>query len=228
MKKKGILSTLGLHDRAPLTRSATPASSSSGHNRNRSSDSQQHNDRDQRIYEVQERRKRDKILRTVGGRRGQGMGSFAARPDDTGEAALKPDGTSGQLRAGEVMPEGTSVRGDENAVEEGDEGQYVNLAVDFSYDGRKNRKGYDLHFLIYMGMGVKGLGGVEVPIWVTMLKITGTVSPLRGTNAEIQVWLNAFLPGPYQVVAQSRRPFRAECNDINAQYSGIRFFCQAN
>lgn len=111
------------------------------------------------------------------------MGAFAARSERTDETALKPDGAGSQLQAGDAMPEGTAVRGDENDVEEGDEGQYVNLAVDFSYDGRKNRKGYDLHFLIYMGMGVKGLGSVEVPIWVTMLKITGTVSLLRWIRA---------------------------------------------
>ncbi|KAJ9118636.1 hypothetical protein QFC22_003856 [Naganishia vaughanmartiniae] len=174
-KKKGILSHLGLQDRTSSPPSSTNASSETGHKRGRSSDSQRYNDRDQRIYEVQERRKRDKILRTIGGRRGQGMGASVAQPDSVDETALKPDGANGQIHAGEVMPELTSVRGDENDVEEGNEGQYVNLAVDFSYDGRKNRKGYDLHFLIYMGMGVKGLGGVEVPIWVTMMKITGTV-----------------------------------------------------
>jgi hypothetical protein len=104
------------------------------------------------------------------------MGAFAARSETTGETALKPEGVNGQMGTGEVMAEGTAVRGDENDAEDGDEGQYVNLAVDFSYEGRKNRKGWDLHFLIFMGMGVKGLAGFEVPIWVTMLKITGTVS----------------------------------------------------
>lgn len=146
-----------------------------GHARTESADSQRDTDRSQRIYEVEERRKRDRILRTIGGRRGQGMGAFAARSQKTGETALKPEGVDDQMRTGEVMAEGTAVRGDENDAEDGDEGQYVNLAVDFSYDGRKNRKGWDLHFLIFMGMGVKGLAGFEVPIWVTMLKITGTV-----------------------------------------------------
>ncbi|KAJ9110691.1 hypothetical protein QFC19_001520 [Naganishia cerealis] len=174
-KTNSIFSTLGFHDGISHTRTASDASLNNGHSRSRSSDSQQYNDREQRVYEVQERRKRDRILRKVGGRRGQGMGAFAAQPENTGKAALKPVGTSGQMQPGEVQPEGTAVRGDENDAEEGDEGQYVNLAVDFSYDGRKNRKGWDLHFLIYMGMGVKGLGGVEVPIWATMLKITGTI-----------------------------------------------------
>lgn len=172
-----ILSTLGLHKMTPHSR--TPSSVSAthlGHARTESADSQRMNDRSQRIHEVQERRKRDRILRTIGGRRGQGMGAFAARSDKTGETALKPEGVDGQMRTGEALAEGTAVRGDENDAEDGDEGQYINLAVDFSYDGRKNRKGWDLHFLIFMGMGVKGLAGFEVPIWVTMLKITGTVS----------------------------------------------------
>ena len=141
-----------------------------GHTRSNS----QH-DRDQRVYEVQERIKRDRILRNVGGRRGQGMGAFAARSEKTGQTALKPEGDSAQLQAGDALSEGTAVRGDENDAEDGDVGQYINLAVDFSYDGRKNRKGWDLHFLIFMGMGIKGLAGFEVPTWVTMLKITGTV-----------------------------------------------------
>lgn len=132
-------------------------------------------DRNQRVYEVEERRTRDRILRKVGGRRGQGMGAFAARDEKTGQAALKPKGSNAELQAGDALAEGTAVRGDQNDAEEGDEGQYINLAVDFSYDGRKNRKGWDLHFLIFMGMGIKGLAGFEVPIWVTMLKITGTV-----------------------------------------------------
>jgi hypothetical protein len=103
------------------------------------------------------------------------MGAFAAREEKTGQTALKPEGGNARLQAGDALAEGTAVRGDENDAEDGDEGQYVNLAVDFSYDGRKNRKGWDLHFLIFMGMGIKGLAGFEVPIWVTMMKITGTV-----------------------------------------------------
>lgn len=195
-----ILSALGLQKKTQHSRTSSSISGQLGHARRDSGDSQRHHDRSQRIYEADERKKRDRILRTIGGRRGQGMGAFAARSGETGQTALKPEGSDGQMNAGDVLPEGTTVRGDENDAEEGDEGQYVNLAVDFSYDGRKNRKGWDLHFLIYMGMGVKGLGGFEVPIWVTMLKITGTVSLVQ---IPWRVELTAITTGAHKIVTQS-------------------------
>ncbi|KAG7562247.1 hypothetical protein FFLO_02333 [Filobasidium floriforme] len=122
-----------------------------------------------RSMEVDERRKRDRILRMIGGRRGQGVGVSEGR-----DSAQKQQG--GEMKGHRDFSEGTHVRGEEDTGDEDqDGGEYVNFAVDFSYDGRKNRNGWDLHFLCYMGIGMKGLGGGELPIWVEMLKITGTM-----------------------------------------------------
>jgi hypothetical protein len=109
-----------------------------------------------RSMEVDERRKRDRILRMIGGRRGQGVGVSEGR-----DSAQKQQG--GEMKGHRDFSEGTHVRGEEDTGDEDqDGGEYVNFAVDFSYDGRKNRNGWDLHFLCYMGIGMKGLGGGEL------------------------------------------------------------------
>ncbi len=118
--------------------------------------------------EKEERARRDKILRTVGGTRGQGIGVGAAR--NRGQEGDE----GGQFRTGVTSTEKTSVRGDgggsvrtENDLDEDEDeleaGQYVNYAVDFTYDGRKN-KGFEhsLHFCIYMGIGLPGFVGAEI------------------------------------------------------------------
>ena len=146
--------------------------------------------------------------------------AFAARSEKTGQTALKPEGDSARLQAGDALSEGTAVRGDENDAVDGDVGQYINLAIDFSYDGRKNRKGWDLHFLIFMGIGIKGLAGFEVPTWVTMLKITGTV---RLADFPCVIYkLNPCITGPYKAAAQSRCSVRANGDDLAANYPRIR------
>lgn len=104
-----------------------------------------------RARKLDQRKKRDRILREIGGRRGQGVGT------DKGHEVADQDQDEGH-QGHDKQAEGTNVRGEDNE----DGGEYVNFAVDFSYDGRKNRPGYDLHFLAYIGMGLKGLGGVEL------------------------------------------------------------------
>ena len=163
-----------------------------------------------RSMEVSERRKRDRILRMIGGRRGHGVGVSEGR-----DAAQDQQG--GEKKGHADFSEGTHIRGEEQKGD-GDEdgGEYVNFAVDFSYDGRKNRNGWDLHFLCYMGLGLKGVGGAEIresvwrcpewyihradegrcresAIWIEMLKITGTVSthsglpPIRGNHSPVAI-----------------------------------------
>lgn len=117
-------------------------------------------DQKHRNMEVSERRRRDRILRRIGGRRGQGVGG--PEGDRLAEDTEK-NGADGTI----PTSEGTTVKGDdEDPGHIGDGGQYVNLAIDFSYDGRKNRTlgqkgGWDLHFLGYFGIGLKGVGGGE-------------------------------------------------------------------
>jgi hypothetical protein len=157
-----------------------------------------------RALESDQRRKRDKILRRIGGRRGQGVGTSDGQSMARSDQAQSAVGHSG-------FSEGTTVRGeeqDEDGEDKGDGGEYVNFAVEFIYDGRKNRNGWDLHFLAYFGIGLKGVGGTEVresytyplvhlrsinywcilvAIWVEMLKITGTVSRISSWHADCPV-----------------------------------------
>lgn len=132
---------------------------SSGHSRQRSSTSiVSQSDSLHRTDEAVTRRKRDRILRRIAGRRGQGVGV----DEDDDHRALGSDD----------FVETTAVR---DAQGDLDEGQYVNYAVDFSFDGSRNPAGRTLHFLAYIGAGLKGLVGGEIPIWVELLKVTGTV-----------------------------------------------------
>lgn len=118
-------------------------------------------DGEHRQMEVKERRRRDYILRRTAGRRGQGAGVEDGR---TLANETQEEGARGQANS----TEGTTVRGDDADHEHlEDGGSYVNLAIDFSYDGRKNktlgqRGGWDLHFLGYFGFGVKGLASGEI------------------------------------------------------------------
>jgi hypothetical protein len=60
-----------------------------------------------------------------------------------------------------------------------DAGQYVNFQIGFSYarpESTKHRKGYGLHVLGYFGIGVKGLGRTELPVYIDMLAIKGTIN----------------------------------------------------
>lgn len=74
-----------------------------------------------------------------------------------------------------VSDEDNSVN-DKNADDEG-EGFYVNYEVSFTYSCSREmgRKGTGLHMLAYFGWGVRGLGGSEVPVFIDMLKISGTL-----------------------------------------------------
>jgi len=112
-----------------------------------------------RAMEVDERKKRDRVLRRIGGRRGQGEGVEPGREHANEQEKAGPKGHAD-------FSEGTHVQGEGDKNEHGgddpDGGEYVNFAVDFSYDGRKNRNGWDLHFLCYIGIGMKGIGGAEL------------------------------------------------------------------
>lgn len=104
--------------------------------------------------EAEKRRKRDKVLRRV-----------------RGTETTKPSDTSGsQPETNDEHP---------NTKEEEESGQYVNFQIGFEYkrpDSTKNRKGYGLHVLGYFGIGVKGLGRTELPIYIDMLGIKGILN----------------------------------------------------
>ncbi|CAK9786018.1 hypothetical protein CC85DRAFT_285706 [Cutaneotrichosporon oleaginosum] len=57
------------------------------------------------------------------------------------------------------------------------EGFYVNYEVSFNYRSTRemSRKGTGLHMLAYFGWGVKGLGGSEIPVFIDVLQLSGTL-----------------------------------------------------
>lgn len=130
-----------------------------GHLRQRSSTSMtSQTDSSHRADEAVTRRKRDRILRRIAGRRGHGVG-------------MDEDDDRGKFASDDFL-ESTAVRDTQTDL---DEGQYVNYAVDFSFDGTRNPSDRTLHFLAFIGAGLKGLVGGEIPIWIELLKVTGTV-----------------------------------------------------
>lgn len=60
---------------------------------------------------------------------------------------------------------------------DGDAGQYVNYEIGFVYrrTQRTTGRGNAIHALAYFGWGVKGLGGSEIPIYLDVGELKGTV-----------------------------------------------------
>lgn len=58
-----------------------------------------------------------------------------------------------------------------------DEGDYFQVELKFAYRRRPPPapKQNNIHVLVHMGIGMKKLGGVEVPVWVEIAGIIGTV-----------------------------------------------------
>lgn len=65
---------------------------------------------------------------------------------------------------------------DDRQDDEG-EGFYVNYEVSFTYCSTRemSKKGTGLHMLAYFGWGVKGLGGSEIPVFIDVMRLTGTL-----------------------------------------------------
>lgn len=76
-----------------------------------------------------------------------------------------------------ILPEDEPICGELPAVPE-EPGDYINLEVDFSFRRLPPpaSKSANLHFLIYLGVGLKKLATVELPIWV---ELAGTHGKIR-------------------------------------------------
>ncbi|BEJ11357.1 hypothetical protein CspHIS471_0107790 [Cutaneotrichosporon sp. HIS471] len=61
--------------------------------------------------------------------------------------------------------------------EGGAKGFYVNYEVSFTYRSTRemSKKGTGLHMLAYFGWGVKGIGGSELPVFIDVLQLNGTL-----------------------------------------------------
>ncbi|BEI80276.1 hypothetical protein CcaverHIS002_0108050 [Cutaneotrichosporon cavernicola] len=59
----------------------------------------------------------------------------------------------------------------------GAKGFYVNYEVSFTYRSTRemSKTGTGLHMLAYFGWGVKGLGGSEIPVFIDVLQLNGTL-----------------------------------------------------
>lgn len=92
---------------------------------------------DQHEQEAGKRRRRDRILRQVGGRRGQGAG--------------RGNNASGKKQATAALEErnGDTQVDDDDGDEDPDAGQYVNYEVKFVYDATAlRREGWGIHMLV--------------------------------------------------------------------------------
>jgi hypothetical protein len=116
-------------------------------------DESDNRDREHRENEAEERRQRDRVLRDIGGRRSQGAGNGNGDASDSGSRPTS-------LRSGRRASNAGKGFDDERDLD--GEGYFVNYAVDFSFDGRHDKDAWSLHFLCYMGLGLKGIGGAEL------------------------------------------------------------------
>lgn len=137
--------------------------------------------------EAERRRRRDKVLRRVHRDSKENMKSPIGHEQSPRKGAVPiRQPTSADLQA--VQPQSdadnqTNTAGPEADTGELDEddplgGQYVNFQVGFEYKRPEHtkRKGYGLHVLGYFGVGVKGLGRTELPVYIDMLGIKGTIN----------------------------------------------------
>ncbi|WVN84973.1 uncharacterized protein L203_100110 [Cryptococcus depauperatus CBS 7841] len=128
------------------------------------------NNGDDIAADASSRRKRDRILHSITHRVPQHTNSeYLSTPAEVGVNASKLPTSS---------MEGSGADNNANEDEEEDEGRYVNYQVGFEYKRGKDamRKGKGLHCLAYFGIGLKGLGRVEVPVYIDILYIKGTIN----------------------------------------------------
>ncbi|WWD19525.1 hypothetical protein CI109_103986 [Kwoniella shandongensis] len=133
------------------------------------------------VREAESRRKRDKILQKVSrGRNVPHSEDGDHTPQHQGEGAVKRDGNDNLGDAN--LSDGDRKHGGFGATDMDEEdpnaGQYVNFQVGFEYKRNEDAKlkGRGLHCLAYFGVGVKGIAKSEVPVYIDVLSIKGTVN----------------------------------------------------
>ncbi|WVQ84921.1 hypothetical protein IAT38_007084 [Cryptococcus sp. DSM 104549] len=178
-KRYGHSRSASTHSLHPLSR--TTSASSTG------TTSGAGTDRERVMADVQSRRKRDRLLQKVTRRVPQNTPSHI-NPRDHPAGSGSGTGSGATSRSGAVpedeasKPDGARYRGgwggSETEEEDPDAGQYVNYQVGFEYKRGEEamRKGRGLHVLAYFGIGVKGIGKAEVPVYIDVLHIKGTMN----------------------------------------------------
>ncbi|KIR34026.1 C2 domain-containing protein [Cryptococcus deuterogattii MMRL2647] len=136
--------------------------------------------------EVQKRRKRDRLLHKITHRVPYSPSTDHPNPPHSPETDTtqqnQPQSQSGDCLEDETDTfDGPRLHGgwDEAIGEEDpDAGQYVNYQVGFEYKRGEEamQKGRGLHCLAYIGIGVKGLGKAEIPVYIDVLYIKGIIN----------------------------------------------------
>ena len=122
--------------------------------------------------EGERRRKRDRVLQRLSRSRRREASGQTLATDEPSQAA-RPEGNRDTLNPSDADGENPLP-----AEEDIDAERYVNYQVGFTYDRPEamNRKGWGLHALAYIGWGVKGIGKSEIPVYIDVLSIKGTVN----------------------------------------------------
>lgn len=136
--------------------------------------------------EVQKRQKRDRLLHKITHRTPSNLSTDHSKTGQSPETNTTQQHQP-QTRSGDCLEDkadkfdGPRIHGgwDEEIDEEDpDSGQYVNYQVGFEYKrgAEATRKGRGLHCLAYIGIGVKGLGKAEIPVYIDVLYVKGVVN----------------------------------------------------
>lgn len=82
-------------------------------------------------------------------------------------------------RTGATLGDGSAIATDHDGDEEEgmEDDQYMNYEVSFTYRRTSDMRtqGTGLHMLTHFGWGVKGVGGSEIPVYIDIVELRGTV-----------------------------------------------------
>nr|XP_019010216.1 uncharacterized protein I206_04684 [Kwoniella pini CBS 10737]OCF48997.1 hypothetical protein I206_04684 [Kwoniella pini CBS 10737] len=166
------------HKREVSSMSSAPASGADMIRSPSASSTKSGFDTDERIQEASKRRKRDRILQKVSKKRPPMVDGNKINQDQT----LNPSQTGNSVDNEESgVTRDTHHHGEENSQGDEDDpnaGQYVNYQVGFEYRRTRDaeKKGRGLHCLAYFGWGIKGVAGSEIPVYIDVISIKGTVN----------------------------------------------------
>ncbi|ORX40705.1 hypothetical protein BD324DRAFT_647623 [Kockovaella imperatae] len=174
--------------------------------------------------EGERRRKRDRVLRHLSRRRrreGTGHTIYTGDPSSAGRAEERKDA---------LRPADAEGQNDLPNEEDIDAERYVNYQVQFKYDRPENlgRKGWGLHVLAYIGWGLKGVGKSEIPVYIDVLSIRGTVNVRLLLSATPPFVRTAIISFPHQpTVDLSAAPLRKYGFDAMG-LPGMKSYVQAS
>nr|XP_018261000.1 uncharacterized protein I303_06717 [Kwoniella dejecticola CBS 10117]OBR83158.1 hypothetical protein I303_06717 [Kwoniella dejecticola CBS 10117] len=135
-------------------------------------------DTDEMAKEAGRRRKRDRILQKVSRKRPPMSDGNKIKQDQN----TNPPEFSERIDSTQQASDGARRQGGQDDDEvDGDDpnaGQYVNYQVGFEYRRTRDaeKKGRGLHCLAYFGWGIKGVAGSEIPVYIDVISIKGTVN----------------------------------------------------